>query len=743
MGEKVLSYQMAQGQNELEGPLDAIDEKALETGLTISSILGTELRMTKPVILGEGTATDEKCAACHGGLMGVTNGEVFGAYSAAIDLSGPIAAWKSTFVKEAGFLTIAIATILALIYALLNKFVVTPLNRLSEATCAIAEGDAQGTIPSTERTDALGTMANAVVTFRNAAVTRQQLEVDRIRAVEVAAVAQASERAKSEFLANMSHEIRTPMNGVLGMAELLVKTDLDLRQKTFADVIVKSGNALLTIINDILDFSKIDAGQMRLDCAPFNLGEAVEDVATLLSTRVREKDLELIVRIDPDLPTMVDGDVGRFRQILTNLAGNAVKFTDVGHVLIDVSGAVVNDRVEMAIRIEDTGIGIPADKLATVFDKFIQVDGASTRRHEGTGLGLAIAARLVELMNGEVGVTSEVGKGSVFSFTAQMDLSAEVVPDRPVPHDVSGSQILVIDDNKVNRDILTEQLTNWGFECVAVESGELGLAFMQRAKELSVNIGAVILDYQMPHMTGEDVLARMRAGTAPEMPVIMLSSVDQIDHKQLTSQYGVAQHLTKPARSSLLLATIVETLQKHAPAKAANGGLRPNVAAPALAPTVREMTASKPPQTRENPPARPAASADEGYDVLVAEDNEVNQMVFSQILESLDLRFKMVGNGRLAVEALKAHRPRAVLMDVSMPEMNGLEATAAIRETETGQGLPRIPIIGVTAHALKGDRERCIDAGMDDYVTKPVSPDRIAAALERWMNRDGAQRRAG
>ena len=236
--------------------------------------------------------------------------------------------------------------------------------------------------------------------------------------------AEAADRAKSEFLANMSHEIRTPMNGVLGMAELLAKTELTPRQKTFTDVIVKSGNALLTIINDILDFSKINAGQLTLDPAPFRLAEAVEDVATLISARVAEKNLELIVRVDPRLPAFVVGDVGRFRQIVTNMLGNAVKFTEKGHVLIDVSGEVVDGIVQLKVRVEDTGIGIPADKLQTVFEKFAQVDGSSTRRHEGTGLGLAIAARLVDLMGGKIGIESEVGRGSVFWFTAPMPVHA-------------------------------------------------------------------------------------------------------------------------------------------------------------------------------------------------------------------------------------------------------------------------------------------------------------------------------
>ena len=284
--------------------------------------------------------------------------------------------------------------------------------------------------------------------------------------------AEAADRAKSEFLANMSHEIRTPMNGVLGMAELLAKTELTPRQKTFTDVIVKSGNALLTIINDILDFSKINAGQLSLEHEPFRLAEAVEDVATLVSASVIEKNLELIIRVDPRLPAQVVGDVGRFRQILTNMLGNAVKFTERGHVLVDVGGEVRGGVARLKVRVEDTGIGIPAEKLHTVFEKFAQVDGSSTRRHEGTGLGLAIAARLVDLMGGKIGIESEVGRGSIFWFTASMPVHSAEIVDEAVPVDAMGARVLVIDDNPVNRDILLEQLRNWGFDCAAAESGD-------------------------------------------------------------------------------------------------------------------------------------------------------------------------------------------------------------------------------------------------------------------------------
>ncbi|MGB3387226.1 MAG: response regulator [Pseudaminobacter sp.] len=542
--------------------------------------------------------------------------------------------------------------------------------------------------------------------------------------------AEAADRAKSEFLANMSHEIRTPMNGVLGMAELLAKTELTPRQKTFTDVIVKSGNALLTIINDILDFSKIDAGQLTLDPAPFKLVEAVEDVATLVSARVAEKNLELIVRVDPRLPDHVVGDVGRFRQIITNMLGNAVKFTEKGHVLIDVSGTVVNDVAELKVRVEDTGIGIPADKLDAVFEKFAQVDGSSTRRHEGTGLGLAIAARLVDLMGGKIGIESEVGRGSVFWFTAGLPVHQGAPQAEIVPTEVTGARVLVIDDNPVNRDILLEQLRSWGFDCAAAETGAVGLAFLDRACQLGATVDCVILDYQMPGMNGADVAKAMCADSRfAAIPVVLLTSVDQIDFGRLMLDYGIAAHLTKPARSAVLLGTVIGAIRK-ARSEIGRARLQPAPAGQVSAvpqPAAFTVLHGAAPRTEK---AQPPASVP--LDILVAEDNEVNQLVFGQILDGLDLSYKIAANGRTAVEMYRAFKPRLILMDVSMPEMNGYEAARAIREAEAVNGT-RTPIIGVTAHALKGDREKCLEAGMDDYLPKPVSPERLGKKIGTWL----------
>ena len=554
-----------------------------------------------------------------------------------------------------------------------------------------------------------------------------------------------ADRAKSEFLANMSHEIRTPMNGVLGMAELLAKSNLDTKQKTFTDIIVKSGNALLTIINDILDFSKIDAGQLVLDPAPFNLAEAIEDVATLVSTRAKEKDLELIVRIEPRLESLFIGDVGRIRQIVTNLLGNAVKFTDEGHVLVDVTGERVPTGTMLTISVTDTGIGIPEEKLKLVFEKFSQVDTSSTRRHEGTGLGLAITSRLVELMGGTIGVESAEGKGSTFWFTVTLPRAGQQNGQRITPVDVTGARVLIVDDNAVNRAILTEQMTSWTFDSCAAESGAEGLKVLIAAAAYGVSVDCVVLDYQMPEMSGAEMarIVRNTEGLA-DTPIIMLTSVDQSLANTSYRDLGIDAQLIKPARSSVLLETLVATIQRHR--HTTDGHAEPPAGEGPGTPQRPPLASSEQRAQLQPPPVRPRLPATGGghrLDILVAEDNEVNQMVFTQILGETGYGFEIVGNGRKALDAFGRLNPCMILMDVSMPEMSGLEATAAIRRLEQETGT-HVPIVGVTAHALKGDRERCLEAGMDDYLPKPISPRALLEKVERWVGASRqVQRNAG
>jgi signal transduction histidine kinase/DNA-binding response OmpR family regulator len=589
--------------------------------------------------------------------------------------------------------------------------------------------------------------------IRRVAEAQAELSKSNVELQGAIVISQNAERAKSEFLANMSHEIRTPMNGVLGMAELLGKTGMDNRQRKFVDVIIKSGNALLTIINDILDFSKIDAGQLTLDDAPFQMNEAVEDVATLMSARVSEKDIELIVRIDPDLPEMFVGDVGRFRQILTNLMGNAVKFTEKGHVLVNITGTIENDQAKLNMAVTDTGIGIPTDKLASVFQQFSQVDASSTRRHEGTGLGLAIASRLVNLMHGHIRVESTVGKGTTFTATMILPVHQGAKKmDKQLPSMLVGSRVLVVDDNVVNRDILQEQLGSWGFDSAATEGAAVCRTFLEKAVSYGIAVDCLILDYHMPDVNGATLAIelandpRFRA-----IPKILLSSVDQIDHGQLMRDGVISAWLTKPASSKQLRETVIEVihdarvkaggqlsglkdladLMKQAPAPLhvqPSGMPMENRAMTRVfaSPAKSQLTIHPVPVTT----AEVLAPVVQGEYILVAEDNEVNQFVVAQILENMDQKYQIFANGKLAVDGWKICKPKLILMDVSMPEMNGLIATQSIRNMEKDIGV-HTPIIGLTAHALKGDEERCLAAGMDAYLTKPVS----AMKLEQMINR--------
>ncbi len=533
--------------------------------------------------------------------------------------------------------------------------------------------------------------------------------------------AETADRAKSEFLANMSHEIRTPMNGILGMAELLAKSELDSKQQTFTDIIVKSGNALLTIINDILDFSKIDAGQMKLRDGVFDPLEAVEDVATLLSAAAADKNVELIIKGHPDLPHSVHGDAGRFRQIVTNLVGNAIKFTERGHILISL-GVSHNDGEQIiSIDVADTGIGIPEDKLSDVFEKFSQVDGSSTRRHEGTGLGLAITAGLVNLFGGNINVKSKLGSGTTFSVELPMK-AASAMRQYQAPVQKPGARILVIDDNAVNRAILMEQLNGWGYDACAAEDGPQGLAVLDATYSMQLPVDLVILDYHMPGMNGIEVAKAIRAKEwFDNTPVMFLTSMDMAADEQRFADMNIQAHLMKPARSQLLKATIAELLGSSS---AETPFPKPAETAPAAQVQTVASTTTE---------AQTDVGGQPSIDIMIAEDNEVNQIVFTQILQETRFNFRIVNNGLEAVKTWQELKPPVILMDVSMPVMNGHEATRQIRAFEEKMGLPRTPIIGVTAHAQESDKELCLAAGMDDYMSKPISPERLQDKLLRWM----------
>ncbi len=735
MGEKVAQYQQTLQSKIIELPRDEIDKTALKTKNTIARLtdLGT-VRVTRPVILGEGKAANPRCNSCHGFLMGVKKGETIGAYSVAIDLSGPIATWRQKSITQMISVFGIIFGTLTIIYVLLFVTVIRPLNDIAEATEAVVDGDSNIDIEASKRRDVIGKLANALLVFRKNVDEKQRLELETFRANELATAAQTADRSKSEFLANMSHEIRTPMNGVMGMAELLNSTKLDTKQKMFTDVILSSSGALLTIINDILDFSKIEAGKLELSKGPFHLGMVIDDVATLVSNSVSEKNLELIVRTQPDLPKIVEGDVGRFRQVLTNLVGNAVKFTENGHVLVNISGETHDSDVRLKIEIEDTGIGIPADKIDDIFDKFSQVDTTSTRRHEGTGLGLAITNRLIAMMAGEIGCESKIGEGSTFWFTIEFPIIEEAMKSENLARDISGMRVLVIDDNEVNRSILQEQLEAWDLDCQETPTGLEGIAILRQSYRQENPVDVIILDYQMPDMNGFDVAAIIRGDeNLKDTAIIMLTSVDSIADSAEFKALNINAHLNKPARNSQLHDCLVEVA----------GGvcIRTQCTTDTTSPGQQDKTVpvlTSPEETEIQPLEATATPADPVFCaspyILVAEDNEVNQMVFSQILEHMDCTYKIVENGKLAVDDVAINKPALVLMDVSMPVMNGHDATTEIRKNADPAGYRPI-IIGVTAHALKDDREKCLAAGMDDYMSKPVSPDMLAAKIEFWLGK--------
>lgn len=563
----------------------------------------------------------------------------------------------------------------------------------------------------------------------------QGFEMKRREAEIALKDAKQADRAKSEFLATMSHEIRTPMNGVLGMAELLNKTNLDDRQKTFSNVILKSSNALLCIINDILDFSKIDAQQLQLQDEVCNVGELVGEIATLLATKANEKDVELVMRIQPDMPKSVLVDGVRLRQVIINILGNAIKFTEKGHVLINVSSFECDKEGSARLRfvIEDTGIGISEDQIECIFDKFSQVDSSNTRRFEGTGLGLAISARLVDMMGGKISVTSELGVGSKFVFSLDLPIEDEDSFEEISNIEHNGqARALVVDDNDVNRAILLEQLSSWGYDCVAVESGATALEFLNTAQnQHGIKIDIVVLDYQMPEMTGAEVLKEIRSIEAiADTNVLLLSSVDQSDLIKSLKAYELDGHLTKPARGHQLKAAIDHILTRSHVTKLR--AVAHDLAEPSAQSNehVSVEVADEPGLIDEQQSIR---SQEAGLDILVCEDNEVNQLVISQYLEMTDYSFKIVGNGKLGVSEWEASKPRLILMDVSMPEMNGREATRRIREIELERGISKTPIIGVTAHAQIRDRQECLESGMDDVLTKPLSSDALIVMLGNWM----------
>lgn len=591
--------------------------------------------------------------------------------------------------------------------AALSRIVVTPVQQLLTGTKRITDGDYDYSLPDTGNKDEIGQLTNRFNTMRKAVKDNQ---VELIRKTEIA---EQSAQFKGQFLANMSHEVRTPINGVLGMTELLLNTPLDQSQTRYAKTIGRSGQTLLSVINDILDFSKIEAGKLLLTESAFDLRDLVEDVVEMVAETAHNKLVEVALQMDPDCPVAFNGDSTRLRQVLINLMSNAVKFTDEGEVrlLVDVTGSETG-YANIQFDVIDTGIGISAEFKERIFASFVQADGTATRQHGGTGLGLAISARLANLMGGTIEVESTEGEGSQFTLVVKLEQLSKSVEDAwCTPNALLGKTILVVDDNKTNCEILEGQVRFWGAKPIVANSGLQALEWLAKNTNAVDIPNAALLDMHMPGMNGFELATKIKTdGIAANMQCVLISSAGDLHDQSALNGAGIVSMVHKPVRQQDLYNCLIATMD----------------------PKQRALISQKKVVTALD------SNKLQGS-VLLAEDNRVNQDMMLEMLRLLGLHCVLAGNGQAAITEYQTDQFDLILMDCQMPVLDGFGATEKIRNIEKNTPDTHIPIVALTANAMEGDRERCLNAGMDDYLSKPVNMKQLLETLSQWIPQEESQ----